>query len=273
AITIGRRLRMAHLVIWPTWFLGKASCCLGDYGRAMGLLDEAAKTCDRVGDRAWKSRILNTLGWCLAEIGSADRAHDCNRQSSALGRELGDAEIVANAEINLGASHLARGDVDRALVHIEPIRESLAVPGDPWMRWRYSLHLDDALGRVALARGEPERALALARKECAAAQLHRAPKIEARGLELAGRALVALEDREEARRALEAAIGKAREIGHPRVSWQALGLLAELEAQLGRIEAVRELEAEQHSLVERAAGTLADEQLRRQLRDSILKVP
>jgi hypothetical protein len=82
-----------------------------------------------------------------------------------------------------------------------------------------------------------------------------------------------LEDREEARRALEAAIAKAREIGHPRASWQALGLLAKLEAQLGRSETVRELESQRHRLVEHAAGTLADEKLRRQLRASILRTP
>jgi transcriptional regulator with AAA-type ATPase domain/tetratricopeptide (TPR) repeat protein len=80
-IAAGRRLRLAHLVAWTGWFLGKAACCLGDYGRAIAHLTEAADVCDRIGDRAWKSRFLNTLGWCHAEIGSHDRAREFDRRA------------------------------------------------------------------------------------------------------------------------------------------------------------------------------------------------
>src|SRR5262245_18670355 len=34
-IAAGRRLQLAHLVVWPGWFLGKAYTCLGQYGRAL----------------------------------------------------------------------------------------------------------------------------------------------------------------------------------------------------------------------------------------------
>ena len=73
ALALGRKLRLPDIIIFSAWFLGKARCCTGDYGGAITLLDEAYELCDRIGDRAWKSRMLNTLGWCFAEIGAMQR--------------------------------------------------------------------------------------------------------------------------------------------------------------------------------------------------------
>src|SRR5262249_49909304 len=84
ATTAGKSLRLAHLVVWPYWFIGKARCCLGDYGGAIAQLEEGYQICDRIGDRAWKSRLLNTLGWCLAEIGCHDRAREANLHAARL---------------------------------------------------------------------------------------------------------------------------------------------------------------------------------------------
>src|SRR5262249_12102027 len=161
--------------------------------------------CDRIGDRAWKTRILNTLGWCFAEFGSHRRAHAFNAQAAAIARELGDPEIVANAEINLSGNLLALGDADAARSHLEPIS---AGPDrrDPFQRWRYSMHVWDALGRLALVGGEPERAIAHADHELSAARRHRARKVEARALELRARALLVLDRREEAAAAVDDAL-------------------------------------------------------------------
>ena len=91
------------VIIFATWFLGKARCCIGDYGGALALLEDAYELCDRIGDRAWKSRLLNTLGWCFAEIGGVERAREYNERAAVLAREIGDPEILANADINLAA--------------------------------------------------------------------------------------------------------------------------------------------------------------------------
>src|SRR5262249_7035589 len=111
-IALGRKLRLPELIILPTWFLGKARACVGDYGGAIGLLEEAYLLCDRIGDRAWKSRMLNTLGWCYGEIGSVEQARDYNQRAAALARTIGDPEILANADINLASNHLALGAVE-----------------------------------------------------------------------------------------------------------------------------------------------------------------
>src|SRR5262249_5197191 len=154
-IAAGRRLRLAHLVVWPSWFLGKALCCLGRYGPAIEALTEAAEICERIRDRGWKSRLLNTPGWGLAELGSHERAGDHNMRAAALAHEVGDAEIIGNSEINLATNHLALGQVDAAARYLEPIVQALARPGDPWMRWRYALHAKHLEGQMALRSGDP----------------------------------------------------------------------------------------------------------------------
>jgi tetratricopeptide (TPR) repeat protein len=261
----GRRLRLAHLVIWPSWFLGKALCCLGQYGPAIARLSEAAEICERIGDRVWKSRLLNTLGWCFAEIGSAARAREHNALAAVIAHEVGDAEIVGNSEINLVGDHLALGDLDGARRHLEPIVQRLARPGDPWMRWRYSLHATHAEGRLALQVGEPAIALTHARAEIEGARRHRVPKIEARALVLAGEALLAMDERESAGDALGKAVEIADSIGYPHAARAALRPLAELARRLGRPAEAGQHDARRAVLLEAALGTLAEDELRRDL--------
>jgi tetratricopeptide (TPR) repeat protein len=256
---------LAHLVVWPAWFLGKAWCCLGKYGSAIARLTEAYEVCDRLGDRAWKARMLNTLGWCFAEIGSYARAREHNERASALARAIGDAEAVANSEINLAGNHLALGDVARARAHVEPILETLGRPGDPWMRWRFSLHATDVLGRIVLAESAPERAVALADEEEAAVSRHQVPKVGVRAALLRGAALLDLERAGEAESSLTGALASADRIGYPRGAWQALGLLAELKRRAGQVTEAETYATRRRAVVERLALSLREPELRQQL--------
>ncbi len=168
-------------------------------------MQESLELCDRIGDRACKTRLLNTLGWCLAEVGAHARAREYNRRAAAIASDIGDPEIVANADINLAANALALGDVDLAAATLEPFRVTLASPGDPWMRWRYGIHVLDGLGNVALARRDPESALRHADEALAGARRHGAQKLEARALALRGRALLEIDRRADAQTALREA--------------------------------------------------------------------
>ncbi|HSV08510.1 MAG TPA: sigma 54-interacting transcriptional regulator [Candidatus Binatus sp.] len=267
-VAAGRRLRLPHLVVWPEWFLGKAYCCLGDYGRAVARLTEATEVCERIGDRVWTSRLLNTLGWCFAEIGSVVRAREHNERAAALAHAAEDPEIIANSEINLAANWVALGDVERALGHLEPIRGRLASAGDPWMRWRYALHALDVAGRVALVRSRPEQALEAAEEELAGARRHHVTKVEARALVLRGEALVAMDRRQDAEPALREAARVAEAIGYPRAVWQALRLESEVARRAGRQSEVEHVEARRRAVLVKVAGSLEDEELRRDLRSA-----
>ena len=269
ALAMGRQLRLPEVIVFSTWFLGKARCCIGEYGAAIAMLEEAYHVCDRIGDRAWKSRLLNTLGWCFAEIGDVERARPYNERAAALAREIGDPEILANADINLAANHLALGHIDAALGYLEPIEDALARPGDPWMRWRYQLHAVHTRGEIELARNLPERALARADDELRGARQHRAPKLAARALALRAAALLALDRRDEVDVALREALAIAEQIGHRRAVVQAHRLLAETARRSGHAAAAAAHAAQARVVSEQLAGSLTNEDLRRHLLRSV----
>lgn len=264
-IPLGRRLSLAHLVIWPAWFGGKAECCLGNYGRAIARLTDALELTDRIGDRAWKTRILNTLGWCYAELGSHEHARSFNERAAAIAHEMADAEITGNAEINLGVNWLALDDTERARSHLEPIHEHLTARS-PFSLWRYSMHLFDALGHTALRCGDPETALAHGSEELTRARRHFAPKVEARALDLRGRALLAMDRRDEAEAALAEAVTVADRIGYPRIAWQALLALAATKQRAGAAAAATALAHRSQAIVDNLLVALPDPDLAAALR-------
>ena len=257
-----RRLGLPHLVVLPSWFLGKALCCLGRYGESLARLDEAYAFCDRIGDRAWRSRLLNTLGWCHAEIGDHVAAQRFNERAAVIAHEFGDPEIIANSEINLAACAIALGDPEGALRRLEPIEAELERPGDPWMRWRYSLHVDDLLTRLAVGRGDLDAAEARVQRTLDGARKHRAPKLEARALVLQADVLLSGDRRADAAASLDAALAVATQIGYVRAGWQAHALLAELARRAGRTEGAAEHEAARRALVERVGAGMRDAGLR-----------
>lgn len=264
-LTMGRKLRLSDLIVFPAWFLGKARCCLGDFGSALTQLDDAYQLCHRIGDRAWKSRLLNTMGWCFAEIGSTERAQQCNERAALLAGELGDPEILANANVNLSMNALARGQTDRAQAHLEPIEAMLTTSTDPWMRWRYSLHVHHARGAIALARGDAHRALAAADAELHSAEEHRAPKLAACAQLLRAAAFLAMDRRDDAESSLNEAQTIAARISYQRARWEASRGLAEIANRRGDPRgAVRHLTAAR-AIAERAAQSLTDADLRARL--------
>jgi tetratricopeptide (TPR) repeat protein len=269
ALASANRIEASPLVVQHRWIIGLSLTCLGEYGPALAAIRDALDLSSRIGDRALRSRLLNTLGWSFAECGAHDRASEANAQSAELAREMLElglvadaAEIHSNATINLACNRIALGDVDGGRELLEPIRVNLNAPGDPWQRWRYGMHASDALARAELSRGQPEQALALVDEELAAARKHLARKVEARALELQGRALVVLDRREEASRSLEAALEVARGIGYPPATWRSLSLLAELARRAGDRAQADRLSSEARGLVERLAGSLPETELR-----------
>jgi tetratricopeptide (TPR) repeat protein len=272
ALASASRTNATFLVTYARWIIGLSLTSMGEYGSALAAIREALDLSSRIGDRALRSRLLNTLGWYFAECGAHGRASEANAQGAELAREMMELGLVAdaleihsNATINLACNRIALGDVDGGRELLEPIRANLNAPGDPWQRWRYGMHVSDALARVELCRGRPEQALALVDEEVAAARKHLARKVEARALELRGRALVVLERREEAARSLEAALEVARGIGYPPATWRSLSLLAELARRAGDRAQADRLSSEARGLVERLAGSRPETELRHEL--------
>jgi class 3 adenylate cyclase len=263
-IPTARKHRMAALLIWSNWFQAKANCCVGDYGRSLDRLHQGLDLCERIGDRAWRTRLLNTTGWVYAEIGAEDASRDLNAQATRLGFEVGDPELIVNSEVNLALNHLRAGRLDEAEDRLGRLHAQLA-DGDPWMRWRWRLHVEDAQGRLALANGEPARSLALGEAELAAAERIGASKLAVRAQDLRAHALLGLDRLDDADAAIEAALRGATDIGYVAGQWRAHRLRAEAARRRGRDPVAAEAEARVAALAATLAASLQDDSLRRAL--------
>ena len=249
ALLLAREARAPDVTIFATWFLGKSRCCLGDYDGALAVLGEAYDVSDRIGDRAWKSRLLNTTAWCLAEMQQPRLALDYNARAASLAADIGDDEIIINAAVNLAHNHLDLGDPEAALRHLASVEAHLGAADDPWMRWRYTLHVLHARAEYELRHGDPARALELSAAEIEGARRHRAPKLEARGLTLQGRVLLALGEGSRAATPLGQAATLAARVAYARSGWEVPALLAEVARRQGH-----EAEANAHRERARAAA-------------------
>ena len=122
---------------------------------------------ERIGDRGFMPRMLNTLGWLHIECDDVERGIDVTARAAAFARDIRHAfgvEMYTFCTVNLGDAFLAKGDL---VLAGEKFDEARRIAEDPktheWMKWRYTLHLHASLGEYWLARGDHRRAAEFAR--------------------------------------------------------------------------------------------------------------
>jgi class 3 adenylate cyclase len=264
-----RKERLTEVLASSLWFESKALCCLGAYAPALANLRESLDLAERIGYRSHQARILNTIGWMHAEIGATSRAAEANGRAEQIARQMvhegllpGAPEIHGNAAINLAGNQLALGELGRAAEILAEIRAQVDRETDPWLLWRYRLHLIDAEGCLALARRDPAMALSLAEQELAGARARGLRKLEARALELVARSLAAQDERARAAASIDEAIAIATAIEYPPVIWRAHALAAELAARAGRRDARDRAVAAARASLASAAQDLPEDLLR-----------
>ena len=124
----------------------------GALDEAYGVLAEGLALAERVGDEIFRMRFLNSLGHVLAECGDPEAARPLNERSRELARARGDAEVIANAELNLADGFLATGDAALAREICEGVQGVVRSPTtSDFMRWRYTQHLFACMGEAWLA--------------------------------------------------------------------------------------------------------------------------
>lgn len=147
---------------------GDRAMALLAYERAAQLFEDALRALelDEAGDDARRAALLLSLGRARLRAGHADTRATI-LAAAAAARELGDAELLAEAALGLGGLALSPGVVDRQFVTL--LEEALAALGkaDSSARARVLVRLAEALHwspaaerRAALV----EQALAVARR-------------------------------------------------------------------------------------------------------------
>jgi tetratricopeptide (TPR) repeat protein len=229
-------------------------------------LQDVLALSERLGDKVWKCRILNTLGWVYGEIYHLEAAIRHNREGAEAAYKVGDPEIIRNAEINLGDDYLLLGDLEQAQRYLEKVytdTQQRGKWGEEWMKWRYAQHLYHSLGELWLTKGDATQALEFAEECLKLAEPTMSRKNLVKGWRLKGQALLAQGQGEQAEEALSRALTIAREIGNPPQLWktyQALGALYESQTDLGRARAAYQSAID---VLDGVAERLQDQELQR----------
>ena len=243
----------------------------GEYDRALAVLEEGLALSEKVGDKFWSLRLLNSLGWLYMEVGDVDRALDFNQRGSEGARQRGEPETIANAELNLGDIFLARGEL---MLAQEILHEVYRLAYDPatsdWMRWRYSMHLFVSLGELWLARGELAKAQEFADRCLEIATRTNSRKYEVRGKRLRGEIALAQRQWEEAETWLRQALLLARTVGNPPQLWKTYVTMGNLFRETKQGGYAQEFYQAARDVIYRVKATLYSPELRTSLEQSPL---
>jgi class 3 adenylate cyclase/tetratricopeptide (TPR) repeat protein len=267
-LQIARRYLAADLLLYLLWGIGVAHSTRGEYDQGIQFLREAVELSTRMGDRIWRPRALNTLGWIYLDLGHCEQALQYNTESVIEARAVGDPEIIRNAELNLADCYLVLGRWDDAKLTLEAVQEACRRGGrlsEECSKWRYTQRLNASLGELWLSRGDWDQALAFADACVTAAEATLSRRNIVKGRRLKGEVCLAQGQLTEAEAEIEEALRVATEVGNPAQIWKtqvALGRLREVQGR--REEAVAAYEEALTSVEETAAG-LSDPELRETL--------
>ena len=240
AVRLAREHGLLVLYLRSLWTRGLVLTSIGDGDGALRDLEEGIAVAERIGDRGFMPRMLNTLGWLHIECDDVERGIEVTARAAGFARDIRHAygvEMYTFCTVNLGDAFLAKGDLALAG---EKFDEARRIAEDPktheWMKWRYTLHLHASLGEYWLARGDDRRAAELAERSLAMSRPTRSLKYVARALRLLGD--IARRDRRwgDAERFLEESANVALAIAHPNQCWKTELALARLHAAAGRGE-------------------------------------
>jgi DNA-binding SARP family transcriptional activator len=267
-ITAGESTSNTFLTLGGYFILGMSQASLGDYQGALDALLGALKLSEATGDRFWRARLLNTIGWVYRDLFNLDPALQYDQASLELARantpRLTEAE--GNALANLATVYWHMGQYELARIYMN---QGLALSvNEPFMRWRYSTRLVIMQGRLALNDGDLAAAWDATEKSLDLARNTKSRKNIARSCLLRSKVLLAQGDVQGARAAVRHALGVAQKLRAVSMIWMCHLALAELE------EADHEYdEAQIHygaalEIVERIAGRLTDPALRERFLDA-----
>src|SRR5712691_1584719 len=243
-----------------------AHIALGDYAEGLDKIHDTLRKARERNNAFFESRLTNTLGWFYQELGDFSRAHELNRESLDLGRRINNSNVEISAAINIGLDFLAFGEAKRAVGHLEETLTRVEKFGYGAHRWRWTIHATTYLAEALLAARDPAAALVQAERALAQARATGCMKYVGKCHALLGE--IALAERNSSRAIEEfgRALGIARQLGYPVLTWRVAHRLAAIEWDTGKRE-----EAFTHAgLAAETIATIADRIPEPALRETFL---
>jgi class 3 adenylate cyclase/DNA-binding winged helix-turn-helix (wHTH) protein/tetratricopeptide (TPR) repeat protein len=238
---IAREHNLPVPLLRTCFVLGLALTGKGAYDAALAVLEEGFALSEQLGDALYRLRMHNVLAWLYLELGDLDRALDLNRADAESARRRGDAETIANAELNLADIFLSQGELHLAQECLDRVSRLVHDPTtSDWAKWRYSSHLFASLGELWLARSEPAKAREWADQCVDIATRTTSRKYLVKGWRLHGEIALACRQWEVAGQWLQRALAIARTMANPTQLWKTHMALGHLHVATRRPEEARQ---------------------------------
>jgi DNA-binding SARP family transcriptional activator len=250
-------------VIDNQWNQAYAHHVLGAVYFDLGCFSQATAACERAIDRGVASGFMvplfangGVLAWLYGVMGHPERGWPWVEKG--LAAETGTRDLRAGLLAAGAFLHLCQGELDAAdatmqqsYEHLEPDALSTAA--------FFTFPLD---GRLRLARGEAEAALAVGERLLAYLQQTGIQPFHSDALYIQGRALWALDRAGEAQTALAAAQQEAERLRARRILWEILAAQAEMAAAQGETETAVDLRRQAEAVIQSIADHIEEEDLR-----------
>jgi tetratricopeptide (TPR) repeat protein len=254
------------LVTYSFTLVGK-----GDFDEALAMIEEGLSLTEKLGHEVAHHRLLNTLGWLYFELDNLEYALNWNQRGAAAARARGDAETIANAELNLGDTLLAQGNLLRAQEVFEGVHRLVHDPAtSDWMKWRYSIHLCASLGELWLARENPSKAHEFADHCLQMAARTHSRKYLIKAWQLKGEIALAGHQWAEAESAMHHALTIAQAIRNPTQLWKTHLTMGRLYSATQRHEQARQAYRAARDVLDQLKAQLQTPELRASLEHSPL---
>ncbi len=139
-------------------FTGHAHALAGRPAQALAAFTRYTAEVERRQVPRFAGRAVNFAGWVLRNLGAWTEALDHHREALEVGQRQGTADVTIAALEDLAEQCLDTGDPDGAVALLAQARALLV--GDLVFGWRLELKHQFISTRLALVRGDAERALA-----------------------------------------------------------------------------------------------------------------
>ncbi len=138
-------------------FTGHAHALAGRPAEALAAFTRYTTEVERRQVPRFAGRAVNFAGWVLRNVGAWPEALDHHYEALEVGQRQGTPDVTIAALEDLAEQQLETGDPDGAQARLD--QAAALLRGDLVFGWRLRLKHQLITGRLAMARGDPERAL------------------------------------------------------------------------------------------------------------------